>query len=483
MSQDDSRAFRPHLTGHDLYRAQERLVAAILRAPSLSPTVRIAGLGRHHFPRELAVVYDFAVRSDKDEIRRTVQNGGNDVSRLFRLGIALSHAQALQLARQIQESIARERPPQTHAPDADDSMDVVPVLTALPKVPVREVPADGNEAPASRVVAVPDMGQDGAPTEPKPSGTAAAVALVMPVLKALPRASVSSVEVSKPSGGDRLAAVVAFLRGALAQGPLDVKEIERRAVKAGLLEENMPIGKSKVFRKARAMLGVTSHQKPGRRAGGWIWSLPDPATSDAQLVAPQHSSKNSTNRVAPADAKKNVSETAQQQPAAIKAGTVDDHTANLPGAEPFAPDDPWGDLENDIVFKTETASKGIIPYPDCTALREWKKDGLDVNVVRSVVMECIKRKPVGTLFHFDKPVRERCQQVNQPRAHQSAAKPPPEPKPITDEKWTIAVKFFRDIGVWPDDLGPPPDQSGCRAPLDVLGSYGFVKAGRRTAYR
>ena len=223
----------------------------------------------------------------------------------------------------------------------------------------------------------------------------------------------------------------------------------------------------------------------------------------------QHSSKNSTSRVkelrkrrrvspenprrgletdtesvrknAPAEAKKNVSETAQQQPAAIKAGTVDDHTANLPGAEPFAPDDPWGDLQKDIVFKTETASKGIIPYPDCTALREWKKDGLDLNVVRQVVMEGIKRKPVRTLFYFDKPVRERCQQVSQARAHQSAATPPPEPKPITEEQWTIAVKFFRDIGVWPDDLGPPPDQSGCRAPLDVLESYGFTKAGRRSA--
>jgi hypothetical protein len=304
----------------------------------------------------------------------------------------------------------------------------------------------------------------------------------MPVLKALQSTSVTTVEASKPSGGDRLAAVVAFLRGALAQGPLDVKEIERHAVKAGLIEENTPIGKSKVFRKARAMLGVTSHQKPGRRAGGWIWSLPDPATSDAQLAAPQHSSKNSTNRVAPADAEKNASETAQQ-PAAIKAGTVDGHTTNLPGAEPFAPDDPWGDLQKDIVFKTETASKGIIPYPDCTALREWKKDGLDVNVVRQVVMEGIKRKPVRTLFYFDKPVRERCQQVSQARAHQSAATPPPEPKPITEEQWTIAVKFFRDIGVWADHWGPPPGHTGCRAPLELLQSYGFVKAGRRSAYR
>jgi len=104
ISQDDPRAFRPHLTGCDLFKAQERLVAAVLRAPSLSSTIRVAGLGRHHFSPELAAVYDFALRSDRDEIRRAVQKGGDDVGRLYRLGVELSHAQALQLARQIQEA-------------------------------------------------------------------------------------------------------------------------------------------------------------------------------------------------------------------------------------------------------------------------------------------------------------------------------------------------------------------------------------------
>jgi cell division topological specificity factor len=85
----------------------------------------------------------------------------------------------------------------------------------------------------------------------------------------------------KPSGRSRTAAAVALLRDALAQGPVDAKIIERRAVEAGLLE-NTPIGKSKIFRSARALLGVKSHQKPGRRAAGWVWSLPDQAISDSQ---------------------------------------------------------------------------------------------------------------------------------------------------------------------------------------------------------
>jgi hypothetical protein len=104
-------------------------------------------------------------------------------------------------------------------------------------------PSQCNEARASDIVAAPGIVQNGAPTEPKSSGTAAAVAL---------------------------------FRDALAQEPLDLKIIEPRAVEAGLLEENTPISKSKVFRSARAL-------KSGQRAAGWVWSLPDKPTSEAQV--------------------------------------------------------------------------------------------------------------------------------------------------------------------------------------------------------
>jgi len=52
---------------------------------------------------------------------------------------------------------------------------------------------------------------------------------------------------------------------------------------------------------------------------------------------------------------------------------------------------------------------------------------------------------------------------------------------ISDQKWVIAVKFFREIGVWPDHLGPPPGSTGCRVPEDLLECYGFAKNGRRSA--
>jgi hypothetical protein len=113
---------------------------------------------------------------------------------------------------------------------------------------------------------------------------------------------------------------------------------------------------SAAFRKARALLGVKSHQKPGRRAGGRIWSLPDQVTSEAQPAAPGQ------------------------------------------------------------------------------AIRESRETHIA-----------------------------------------------PKSKPISDDEWVIAVVFFRKLGVWPDHLGPPPGQSGCRAPLDVLQAYGFTKTGRRSA--
>jgi hypothetical protein len=150
---------------------------------------------------------------------------------------------------------------------------------------------------------------------------------------------------------------------------------------------------------------------------------------------------------------------------------------NLPDSEPFAVDDPWGDLQIDIVFKTEAASKGTIPNPDCNALREWKKDGLDVNVVRQVVMEGIKRKPVRTLFHFDKPVRERDAQLKAARSRPSVAAKP-EPKALTDDQWTMAVKLYRDCGAW-SAPGASPDMRSCEAPKDILESYGYGPGRRR----
>ena len=99
-------------------------------------------------------------------------------------------------------------------------------------------------------------------------------------------AIVGSGTAREPSVSSRRTAVVAFLREALAKGPVAASEVERRAVDAGLLGQAEQLGKSKVFRTARASLGVMTRQQPGRRAAGWTWSLdprdpPSPTGGDS----------------------------------------------------------------------------------------------------------------------------------------------------------------------------------------------------------
>jgi hypothetical protein len=82
-------------------------------------------------------------------------------------------------------------------------------------------------------------------------------------------------------------AVVAFLRD-LAPGPVAAGEIERLAVASGLLGKGKPLGQSKIFRTARKSLGIKTYQKPGERAGGWIWSWPDQMIDLDRRVAKRH---------------------------------------------------------------------------------------------------------------------------------------------------------------------------------------------------
>jgi hypothetical protein len=154
-----------------------------------------------------------------------------------------------------------------------------------------------------------------------------------------------------PSGASRKAAAVALLQDVLARGAVSVRDIERRAVEAGVLSKGTPLGKAKVFRTAPKSLGIKPYQRSGKPAAGWLWALPNQATCEAE-----------------------------------------------PAAQPTSP-------------------------------------------------------------------------VREARETQAA----PKSKPISDGEWVIALKFFRECGAWPDHLGPPPGESGCRAPIDVLESTVLAK--------
>jgi hypothetical protein len=226
------------LAGRDLFRAQERLIAAILRAPSLASAVRVAGLDPQHIHPGFRYVFEFAISGDRDQIRRAVQSGSAEVARLYRLGVEMGLGQVVHLGKRIRESVERERARPTF--DTGDQLACAPPAW---QKPVNAVSAEERSEDAVTAPAIAKSSTAGAP---------------------------------KPSGIGRKAAVVAFLRD-LAPGPVAAGEIERLAIAAGLLGEGKSVGKCKVFRTVRKSLGITTSQRPGEQAGGWLWKWPDMA--------------------------------------------------------------------------------------------------------------------------------------------------------------------------------------------------------------
>lgn len=69
------------------------------------------------------------------------------------------------------------------------------------------------------------------------------------------------------------AAVVDFLRDALAGGPLGVPELAEKARTAGLLAESQRITHAKLFKGAKTSLGIRSVRSGFGHHGAWVWLL------------------------------------------------------------------------------------------------------------------------------------------------------------------------------------------------------------------
>jgi hypothetical protein len=74
----------------------------------------------------------------------------------------------------------------------------------------------------------------------------------------------------------RVPDVVDFLRAALIGGAVLVSEIEARARRAGLLGEGQRITAAKLFKRAKAILGIQSIRQGFGPLGTWAWTLPPP---------------------------------------------------------------------------------------------------------------------------------------------------------------------------------------------------------------
>jgi hypothetical protein len=90
---------------------------------------------------------------------------------------------------------------------------------------------------------------------------------------------------------DRETLVMTFLKCALAAGPVAVGEIEVQARHAGLLALAREITNSKLFRRAKKILGVRSKRVGFGAAGDWFWELPMPAASPVSEPPEQPATK------------------------------------------------------------------------------------------------------------------------------------------------------------------------------------------------
>src|SRR5262245_39239548 len=79
----------------------------------------------------------------------------------------------------------------------------------------------------------------------------------------------------------RRTAIVAFLREALAEGPVSLAELELKARAAGLLDESQSISHS--FMRAKTVLGIKSVRTGFGRSGKWLWAYLELPQAPAKL--------------------------------------------------------------------------------------------------------------------------------------------------------------------------------------------------------
>jgi CO/xanthine dehydrogenase Mo-binding subunit len=89
----------------------------------------------------------------------------------------------------------------------------------------------------------------------------------------------------------------------------------------------------------------------------------------------------------------------------------------------------------------------------------------------------VSKDGIRSMFALDVPVLERCAQMAKIDARPPRA-PRAPPKPLTEDQWTVLVKVYHDTGGWGHTC-PPPDHTGCEAPVDILASYGYGPKARR----
>jgi hypothetical protein len=104
----DPQAFGVLLTGEALHTAQQNVVMAAMRRPSLGSSMKEVGLSEQHFPPDLRAAFNIAMTNSQDEIRRLVAVRDPRIWPLYgKRIIEWNEVQARAAARQLVHSIGR----------------------------------------------------------------------------------------------------------------------------------------------------------------------------------------------------------------------------------------------------------------------------------------------------------------------------------------------------------------------------------------
>jgi hypothetical protein len=119
-------------------------------------------------------------------------------------------------------------------------------------------------------------------------------------------------------------------------------------------------------------------------------------------------------------------------------------------------------------------------YPDAKLpdtgtghVEEWLAAGYHLETVIGEIRRIVARKKdVGTLTYFDKPIAEAHARRNAANGHANASTANKEP---TDADWEFRVNAFKRGGTWFQDWGGTPDSFGCDAPAHLLTEWAAKK--------
>ncbi len=257
---NDPRAYFSRLQGAELHRAQERLIAALARRPTLLPLIARTRITRRSFPPPWRSAFD-VIKEGGERIRAIVAaNDPNqqELVRLYRMGIELTGGQAGNLAAQIMVSVRAEQTTAEVAETASRSSRVVE-------------PEDGHRAEPKVI----DVSVDARPTA-KTELLTAAEATTARVGAVQPDAQRRGITTNEPklvppaparsrTPAGKLAEAIRFLRDEL-QGEVEATVVEADARKAGIA--------IKTLKRARTKLRIVSRRRGFGRRGKFYLSLP-----------------------------------------------------------------------------------------------------------------------------------------------------------------------------------------------------------------